>query len=128
MALWSTIAVLPNVETLEAIEGGRAAFVPMSDPRVQEINEAHPRHRSFLERFTDAFGVQLCPTVLLVRPNASRRYTTADAVASFRDVLSMSIVPRSRARTLQYGSSRGINFSKAFELYPWTIDKKSTSP
>ncbi len=95
----------------------------MSDPRVQEIDEAHPRHRRFLRSFTNAFGVERLPTVLLVKPDASHRYRTADAVASFRDVLSMSIVPRSRARTIQYGGSRGVNFSKAFDFYPWVIDK-----
>lgn len=123
MALWKTMAVLPNVETREAIEGGRAAFVPISDPRVQEINEAHPRHRSFLGRFTDAFGVERRPTVLLLRPNASRRFMTVDAMASFRDVLSMSIVPRAHARGIQHDHSRGIFFSKAFDIYPWVIDK-----
>ncbi|MCH8852552.1 MAG: hypothetical protein IID41_07830 [Planctomycetes bacterium] len=117
------MAVMPNVELHEAIEGGRAAFVPMSDPRVQEIDEAHPRHRRFLRSFTNAFGVERLPTVLLVKPDASHRYRTADAVASFRDVLSMSIVPRSGARTIQYGGSRGVNFSKAFDFYPWVIDK-----
>ncbi len=123
MALWKTMAVLPNVETREAIEGGRAAFVPMSDLRVREIDETYPRHRSFLGRFTDAFGVKRRPTVLLVRPNASRRFMTVDAMASFRDVLSMSVVPRARARGIQYEHSRGIHFSKAFDIYPWVIDK-----
>ena len=123
MALWKTIAVLPNVETREAIEGDRAAFVPVSDPRVKEINQTHPRHRSFLGRFKDAFGVQRHPTVLLLRPRASRRFMTMDAMASFRDVLSMSVVPRSRARTIQYERLRGIYFSKAFDFYPWVIDK-----
>lgn len=123
MALWQPIAVLPNVELSEAIDGRRAAFVPMCHERVQEINKAHPRHRSFLRRFTDAFGVRLSPTVLLLRPNASRRYMEADAVASFRNVLSMSVVPRSRALSIQYRHTRGVNFSKAFDLYPWAIDK-----
>ncbi len=123
MALWKTMAVLPNVETREAIEGGRAAFVPMSDLRVQEIDEAHPRHRCFLRRFTDAFGVKRHPTILLARPNASRRFMTVDAMASFRDVLSMSIVPIARAHGIQYEQSRGIHFSKAFDFYPWVIDK-----
>lgn len=123
MALWKTMAVMPNVETREAIEGGRAAFVPMSDPRVQEIDAAHPRHRSFLRSFTDAFGVEHLPTVLLVRPNASLRFMTVDAMASFRDVLSISIVPRARARGIQYDHSRGIHFSKAFDFYPWVIGR-----
>ncbi len=123
MPLWNSMAVLPNVEMREAIEGGRAAFVPMSDPRVQEIDEAHPRHRSFLKRFTNAFGVRRHPTVILVRPDASRRFMTGDAIASFRDVLSVSTVPRSRARGIQHDRALGIQFSKAFDLYPWMIDK-----
>lgn len=123
MALWNSMAVLPNVELREPIEARRAAFVPVTDPRVQEINDAYPLHRSFLGRFTDAFGVQLRPTVLLVRPNASRRFMTVDALASFRDVLSMSVIPRARARSIEREHLRGIHFSRAFDFYPWMIDK-----
>jgi hypothetical protein len=102
MALWLTMAVLPNVQVQEPIEAGIAAFVPLSDPRIGEINNSHPRHRSFLNRFTDAFGVKRDPTILLARPNAPRWFMRADTVASFRDVLSMSVVPRSRALSIQY--------------------------
>ncbi len=123
MALWKTIAVLPNVEACEAIEGGPAAFVPIADPRVREIDKIYPRHRNFLRRFTDAFGVERRPTVLIIKPNASPHITTADALVSFRDVLSVSIVPRSRARTIKNERLRGIYHSKAFEFYPWVIDK-----
>lgn len=123
MALWKTIAVLANVEASEAIEGGQAAFVPTDDPRVQEIDKKYRRHRNFLRRFTDAFGVERRPTVLLVRSDASPHITTADALVSFRDVLSVSVVPRSRARSIRNDNSLGIYYSKAFEFYPWVLGK-----
>jgi hypothetical protein len=44
-------------------------------------------------------------------------------MASFRDVLSMSVVPRSRALTPRYERPRGIQFSRSFDFYPWALDR-----
>ena len=93
MVLWKTIAVLPNVEACEAIEGGRAAFVPIGDPRVREIDKKYPRHRNFLRHFTDAFGAERRPTVLLVKSNASPQFMTADALVVMSQQVVHSALP-----------------------------------
>ena len=120
---WSSIALLANVELIDAIDTKYAAFVPTGDPRVHNINEAHPNHAAFLNRFTDAFGKPVCPTVLLVSSSAPNNYRSYDAIASFRDILSVSVIPRARARYIQSISSSRIYYSNVFDLYPWMLNK-----
>ena len=118
------MAVLANVELSESMEAHPAAFVPASDSRVQEINAAHPIHANFLERFTDAFGRKCYPTVLLVRSSVPERFRSADAMASIRDILSTSVIPRARARHIWQKGNCGVFYSRSFEFYPWMIDRK----
>ena len=123
MSLWNPMAVLANVELNEPIEAQLAAFAPASDARVQDVNTAHPVHATFLDRFTDAFGNKCHPTVLIVRPSAPERIRSADALASIRDVLSASVIPRARARYTRQLGNCGVFYSSSFEFYPWMVDR-----
>ena len=121
--LWTPQAVLANVSVSEAIEAECAAFVPPEDPRVSAIDREHPIHAEFLDRFSDAFGKKVRPTVLLLSPSAGPTYQTVNSVASIRDVLSVSVVPGARARRICGGQGLDIYFSSAFDLYPWMLDR-----
>ena len=127
MSLWNPMAVLANVELNEPIEAQLAAFAPASDARVQDVNTAHPVHATFLDRFTDAFGNKCHPTVLIVRPSAPERIRSADALASIRDVLSASVIPRARARYTRQLGNCGVFYSSSFEFYPWMVDRNYES-
>lgn len=120
---WIVVFVLPNIALQRAIDNGPLALVPRDDPRVQAQRRAHPSLRKFLERFTDAFGERLRPAVLIVRRDAPRAVFTVDALASFRDAVALSVVPRSRAIQITHRINHGVNFSNAFWLYPWMLDK-----
>ena len=120
---WSSIALLANVELIDPIETKYAAFAPTGDPRVHNFNEAHPNHAIFLSRFTDAFGKPVCPTVLLVSSSAPNNYQSYNAIASFRDILSVSVIPRARARYIQSINNSRIYYSNAFDFYPWMLNK-----
>ena len=123
MSLWKPMAILANVELSESIEAQLAAFVPASDRRVKDVNAAHPVHATFLDRFTDAFGNRCHPTVLIIRPSAPERIRSADALASIRDVLSASVIPRARARYTRQLGNCGVFYSSSFEFYPWMVDR-----
>ena len=123
MTQWISIAVLANVQLGEAVEANYAAFVPSDDPRIQAINTTYPLHAAFLERFTDAFAQPIRPTVLLVDLSSPRGYRSDNALASIRDILSVSIVPRARARRMQKKANNGIYFSRTFDFFPWMISK-----
>ena len=127
MSLWNPMAVLANVELNEPIEAQLAAFAPASDARVQDVNTAHPVHATFLDRFTDAFGNKCHPTVLIVRPSAPETIRSADALASIRDVLSASVIPRARARYTRQLGNCGVFYSSSFEFYPWMVDRNYES-
>jgi len=120
---WRPIFVLPNVELQEAIEGDLAVLAPQHDPRVAALKHAHATFGRFLSSFTDAFGVKLAPTVLLLRSNAPSNFGTVDAIASFRDLIAISVIGYGRALALKYGHQHHVLFGNTFAFYPWMVDE-----
>jgi hypothetical protein len=98
------------------------ALAPRSDQRVEEIVAAHPIFGEFLSRFTDQFGYKVDPTILLARADKPH-LTDVEAVAGFRDLVALSIVPYSRAQDLLRPHSWvGVLYGDALAFYPWIID------
>ena len=120
---WTAVSVLPNIELNEPIDGELAALVPRDDARVRALSGAHPNLRMFLGRFKDAFGARLRPAVLLARANAPSTVFTVDAIASFRDAISIAVVTRARAWELAKPRGHRVTYSNAFSFYPWMLDK-----
>jgi hypothetical protein len=121
MVEWVPIWVMPNLRLREAIEARQAALVPWEDARIAQLARKHRRFNTFMSRFTDAFGVPQRPAILLAR---KRPKITSEAMASFRDLVVLSIVPYNRAQLIVYGrGSPRILFSNSFWLYPWMLDK-----
>jgi hypothetical protein len=100
MAEWVPIWVMPNLRLCEAIEARQAALVPFEDDRIAQLARKHRRFNSFMSHFTDAFGVRQRPAVLLAR---KRSKITGEAMASFRDLVVLSVVPYNRAELIVYG-------------------------
>jgi hypothetical protein len=121
---WIPFFLLPNLKVRGAIEcDGIAAVVPPYDERVTEVCSAHPNFKEFLSRFQNTFRQQIWPSVLMLSAKAPNSYRTVDAVASFRDLVSLSVIPRARALVLKYQRQHQITYSDTFSLYPWTLDK-----
>ena len=93
---WTPVLALPNLDIRGAIECAYAAIVAATDPRVDKLRQAHPTLMTFLSKFSSQFGDQIWPSLLLLRTDAPQSYYTAEAVAAFRDVLSLSVVPYAR--------------------------------
>lgn len=123
MTTWTEIAVLPNLKIEDAIDSRFIALVPRHDGRVIEIEKTHPKFRRFISGFTDAFGVKISPTVMLRHRDAPQRIWTMEAAASFRDLISLSVVPLNRALEIIYPRRHRLTWSNAFWIYPWMIDK-----
>lgn len=127
---WIPMVVLPNIHVQCPVEAKWAAVVGQQDVRVKNIRRGEPVIDAFLDRFADSFGVKHRPSVVLLQSEAPPPYRTGRALASFRDVLAMSVVPYKRAQVLkeqQYGTGINPLFSDAFDFYPWMVDKKNES-
>ena len=120
---WTAIAVLPNITAHEPVEGGIAALAGADDPRVRALCAAAPRLADFLGRFTDAFGEEVAPALLLRRADAPASFGTVEALASFRDALALSVIGQNRAYEIVRPRGHRICYSNAFAFYPWMLDR-----
>ncbi|HKJ63347.1 MAG TPA: hypothetical protein VKA94_15345 [Hyphomicrobiales bacterium] len=122
-SLWVPMVLLPNIELETSIECTPAAFLPPFDPRIVEIKERYQKFNDFLSRFSDQFGGEKNPTILAISPNTPQTFTTLDAIASLRDMLTASVIPFNRAMMIKYPNVPRTIFSRNFDFYPWMISK-----
>jgi hypothetical protein len=120
---WTPIFVLPNISVKTSVGCNIAALAPAHDRRVRALKRAHPMFRRFLNRFSDNFGAKFEPTVLLVSTGAPSVFRGVGALASFRDLIAIATVTRSRALELQRPRGLRILFGEAFAIYPWMLDR-----
>ncbi len=119
---WSPAAILPNLSAEKAVEGEIIALAPSHDPRVQAFCASHPKFEELISRFTDAFDVPLAPVVLIVRDDVKSKLSQVEALASFRDLVALCVVPYARSLGLLYPKApHRISHSNSFWLYPWML-------
>ena len=115
---------LPNITLTESIETEEVALVSTADPRVNEIASAHPAFQTYIDSFKTEFGRSLAPSFVLSHKDAPSAFRGVEALAAFRDSISMSIIPFSWAKSLRFGpGASGIHYSNWFSIYPWMLDK-----
>lgn len=120
---WTPIFVLPNIPLHSAIGCDIVALAPAHDQRVVALKRAHPMFRRFLNRFADNFGAKFEPSLLLVHDAAPDIFREVGTLASFRDLIALATVTRSRALELRYPRGHRILFGEAFAIYPWMLDR-----
>lgn len=126
MESWIPVFVLPNVAIERSIGCDLAVLVPVHDQRIECIATTHRLFGDFLSSFTDPFGRKIDPSVLLVSAAAPNAVLTANALSSFRDLIAMSVVPRTRSLNQSYShQNRGL-WADYFDVYPWMISKDYT--
>jgi hypothetical protein len=124
MADWIPMFTLPNITLTEPIETDWVAFVSTADQRLAEIASAHPAFQTYVDSFKTEFGRSLAPSFVLVHKDAPPAFRGVEALAAFRDSVSMSVIPLSWAKSLRFGpGGMGIHYSNWFSIYPWTLDK-----
>lgn len=121
---WHPMVILPNTSVRHPIAMKHIALMPPTDPIVQNAAKIQPRFGKFLNRFTDAFGEKITPSVVMVRSDAPEQVRTPSAIAGFRDAISISTTTRARAGRLigHTGLQRPI-WAECFSIYPWMLDK-----
>jgi addiction module HigA family antidote len=121
---WTPVVALPNLDMRGTIECQYAALVPPTDSRAAKLRTVHPKLTTFLSKFSEQFGQQIWPSLLLLRADAPRAYYTAEAVTAFRDIISLSVVPYARALRLRFDRAHALAFTNIFQFYPWMLDKQ----
>src|SRR5580700_6254976 len=106
---WTPAAILPNLSARKAVEGEVIALAPRSDPRVHAFCVAHPRFEVLLSRFTDAFRDPLDPIVLIVRNDLLPNLAHVEPLASFRDLVALSVIPYGRSLATVYDNPHRIS-------------------
>src|SRR5467141_2181242 len=101
MVEWKPIIVLPNLDMRAKLECPYAAIVSPIDYRVEKLCADHPILLTFLSKFTGQLGQQIRPSLLLMRIGTPNSYYSTEAIAAFRDILSLSVVLYARARRLR---------------------------
>ena len=121
---WAPIWALPNIELDEPVESDFFALVPNNDPRVSKVKKDHSEFRRFIGQFTNTFGIRLSPCLILRRTDAPERVMTAEAAASFRDLLAASMAPYAQARNIAHQNTHhGADYSSFFWVHPWTTNR-----
>jgi hypothetical protein len=124
---WKPILVLPNLDMRGGVECEFAAIVSPADPRVEKIRSDHPNLTTFLSKFSDQFGDQRWPALLILRSDAPAMCYTAEAVTALRDLVSLSAIPLARSQRLRFDRGKPLAYSTAFQFYSWMLDKQHPS-
>jgi len=123
MSTWIPMFALPNIALEDPIDVDGVALVSIHDDRIQALAKKHKRFASYLGRFRSEFGREVQPSIIIWRDDSSDLYRSVEALAGFRDAVSISVVPYGRATLLHYGHSPEILYSDWFAIYPWMLDK-----
>lgn len=121
--VWVPVWAMPNVSLSEPIDTELVAMVRCDDERLQEVAVRHPSLTDFLRRFHDEFGSRVWPSVLMLRADAPATVRTNEALGAFRDAISISAITSSHCRVLTWQRAAGVQFSDAFDVYPWVLGK-----
>src|SRR4051794_39622349 len=103
MPEWVPIFALPNIKLQEPVEIDGIAIVSALDPRIIALTAKHQKFKEFLQRFATEFSRPITPSFIMIRDDAPPIYSRVDALASFRDVLSISVITHTWANTFQFG-------------------------
>ncbi len=118
---WIPVWVMPNVSLSESIDTPDVAMAKCDDYRIREVAAKYPILKTFLDRFYTEFGSQIRPSVLIFRDSAPVTVRRTEALGAFRDAVSVSAIASSHSRRLSWGRPVGIQFSDAFDIYPWHL-------
>lgn len=118
---WTCVAVLPNVDMSDSVEGGRIAMSSPQDARVQASVVQFPSLGDFLSRFYDTHGNRITPSLILWDALSEADLPRFDAMCSFRDVVATSHVLVARARAISGSFPSSTQWMDSFSIFPWML-------
>jgi hypothetical protein len=116
---WIPVWAMPNVTLDDPVETSHAALATLHDERLRAIAKRRTTIDAFLRSFRNEFGVQISPTVAMLREGAPESVRTVGAFGCLRDAVCVSAIVAGHARTLTWKRPHGIVYSDSFDVYPW---------
>jgi hypothetical protein len=89
---WTPVWAMPNVTLNDPVETSHAALVTLQDDRLRAIAERRTTIDAFLRSFRDEFGVQISPTIAMLREGAPKSVRTVEAFGGLRDAVCVSAI------------------------------------
>jgi hypothetical protein len=124
MPEWIPMFAMPNVQPQKPIEIDGIAFVSVFDDRIKALRAKYANYDSYLNQFSNEFGVKVNPSTIMVWEDSPPIYKRVDALGSFRDAIAISSISKTWAHILRYGGHMdGPRYSNTFSFYPWLLDK-----
>jgi hypothetical protein len=123
VVMWSIIFVLPNISINQSIGNDTISIAPHSDSRVAKEIGSNPYAKALVCNFTDQFGNQIKPSILIVNDAVTKPVEGIDALVGFRNAVALSTIIRGYEQTLDRRFGASPIYSDYFDLYPMTVSK-----
>jgi hypothetical protein len=124
MPEWNFIALLHNLSLGTAIANDYLAIAPEDDSRCVELIQSSSSLARIVGGFTDQFGRQTSPSLLLARNGSPPSVLKQDAIIGFRNAVALSsIVYAWQEPLVRKLSLNVLKYSDYFDLYPITLSK-----
>jgi hypothetical protein len=118
---WKFIALFHNLPVSEPVGNEYIVIVPPTDNRLDDLRSRSHAFCKLTDAFTDQFGREVTPSLLLLNQNVSPDY---EYLVAFRNALAFSSVSKAWERILSRGSQlEYLKFSSYFDLYPYTLSQ-----
>ncbi len=128
MSNWIFLELLHNLSLQEPVERGYIAIVPDTDDRAASLSKASPALQRLVTGFTDQFGRNVSPSLLIVHPKAPKRLFVQEAIIGFRNIIAICSIIKAWEETLVRRLSLNVlKYSNYFDLYPISVGKDGDS-
>lgn len=90
---------------------------------MKAIPAEQKRFGTCIKRFKTECDYPVHSSIIIWRRDTPDTYRTISAIAGFRDLVSISVVPICWARAHRWQRAFGAMYSDTFSIYPWMVDK-----
>lgn len=98
------------------------ALAAPDDFRIVAIKKQQPALAGSSSVSRTNSGCRSSPAMIILRRDKPDTYRSISAISGFRDLISMSVIPLSRAKSHKFGCVQGPTYSDTFAVYLWMMD------
>lgn len=120
-------AILSNIPVIESVGNDLVALVPWDDTDLA-FHRTIDGYDSFMSKFTDVFGREVSPSVIVMNEHVIRAEQWFPAITAFRNILAISSIPRAWSEAISSNRQPpGLYYGDYFQIYPYHINADGTA-